>query len=225
MIVGEAGPLLAIETSSRRATVALAAGTFRTETALARERAHASDLVPAIDRLCRSAGLPAGAPLRGGAVLVGTGPGSYTGLRVGIATALGIVRGAGAALRGVPSFEVLAFAALAPGEEGVIVGNARAAAFYYARYRREADDVVTLAPPSVRAAGEIRALLAPEETILADEAVAAAAALPPELARRVRTELWPRAGSLLILGGRRLRALGAQTPADVQPLYLRPFGG
>ena len=47
-------------------------------------------------------------------VLVGTGPGSYTGLRVGVATALGLARGTGAHLFGLPSLEARAWGALAP---------------------------------------------------------------------------------------------------------------
>ena len=50
------------------------------------ERPHACDLLPALEQLLARLGA---APADLATILVGTGPGSYTGLRVGVATALG----------------------------------------------------------------------------------------------------------------------------------------
>lgn len=62
-------------------------------------------------------------------VVVGTGPGSYNGIRTAIAAAWGIARARNARLCGVPSI-----LALAPGEY-YAVGDARASQFYFARVR------------------------------------------------------------------------------------------
>src|SRR5262245_14853132 len=108
------------------------------ETVLDKDRSHASDLIPALDRMLKEI---RARPSQIGAVLVGTGPGSYTGLRVGIAIALGLSHAAGAAIRGVCSFETLAWAETKPGEECVVLLDARQDELYLARYRRTKDEV------------------------------------------------------------------------------------
>jgi tRNA threonylcarbamoyladenosine biosynthesis protein TsaB len=67
--------------------------------------AHASELMPAVDRLMRAAGLGFGDL---DALAVGIGPGGFTGLRIGIATAHGIALGSGLPLHPVSSLAALA---------------------------------------------------------------------------------------------------------------------
>jgi tRNA threonylcarbamoyladenosine biosynthesis protein TsaB len=67
--------------------------------------AHASELMPAVDRVMRAAGLGFGDL---DALAVGIGPGGFTGLRIGIATAHGIALGSGVALHPVSSLAALA---------------------------------------------------------------------------------------------------------------------
>jgi tRNA threonylcarbamoyladenosine biosynthesis protein TsaB len=66
---------------------------------------HARELMPGVDHVMRQAGLGF-ADLD--ALAVGTGPGGFTGLRIGIATAHGIARAAGTPLHPVLSLEALA---------------------------------------------------------------------------------------------------------------------
>ncbi len=68
---------------------------------------HARELMPAVDRVMREAGLGFGDL---DALAVGIGPGGFTGLRIGIATAHGIAHS-----RGLPLHPVLSLAALAAG--------------------------------------------------------------------------------------------------------------
>jgi tRNA threonylcarbamoyladenosine biosynthesis protein TsaB len=72
--------------------------------------AHARELMPAVDRLMRAAGIGF-ADLD--ALAVGIGPGGFTGLRIGLATAHGIAHGSSIALHPVSSL-----AALAAGMDG-----------------------------------------------------------------------------------------------------------
>ena len=67
--------------------------------------ARGADLLVAIDRVCRDAGV---APHALDAVAVGAGPGSFTGLRIGMATAKGIAFAAGRPLWAVSSLAALA---------------------------------------------------------------------------------------------------------------------
>src|SRR6185503_2284284 len=64
-----------------------------------------ADLLVAIDRLCREAGV---APGELDAIAVGAGPGSFTGLRIGMATAKGIAFAANRPLWAVSSLAALA---------------------------------------------------------------------------------------------------------------------
>ncbi len=71
---------------------------------------HGETLLPAVERL-----LADGAHTRRdiGAVVVGTGPGAFTGLRVGIATAKGLAHGLGCPIVGVATGDALLAAAAA----------------------------------------------------------------------------------------------------------------
>jgi len=202
--------LLAIETSRRVGSVAFSDGDAQASIPLQRERAHASDLVVAIERLVGDGGELDG-------IVVGTGPGSYTGLRVGIATALGLARGTGCGVLGVPSFEALAFAALAPGERGSVVLDARAGAYYFARYERLSGEVRELAPLAALGREELDAHLVDGEPLFCDESTADA------IGRRSHSPAAPEASALLQLGKRRLQENGPQEASTLEPLYLRPF--
>jgi tRNA threonylcarbamoyladenosine biosynthesis protein TsaB len=68
---------------------------------------HARELMPGIDRLLRAAGIGF---RELDALAVGIGPGGFTGLRIGVATAHGIAQS-----RGIPLHPVLSLAALAAG--------------------------------------------------------------------------------------------------------------
>jgi tRNA threonylcarbamoyladenosine biosynthesis protein TsaB len=76
---------------------------------------HARELMPAVDRLMREAGL---AFRDLDALAVGIGPGGFTGLRIGIATAHGIAQSAA-----IPLHPVLSLRALAEGAAPLHAGD------------------------------------------------------------------------------------------------------
>jgi len=108
--------ILAIETSSRRGSVALLEDE-RLIDSLEHEQpnSHAEQLLPLLERLLAKAGWPKSSLDRLG---VGVGPGSFTGLRVGIALAEGLSVGLDRPLIGVGSLWAMAFAALSEGGAG-----------------------------------------------------------------------------------------------------------
>ena len=110
--------LLAIDTSGTSALVALgeADGTLIAERRWAAGYRHGEELLARIDEMLGSAGV---ALTDLGGIVVGTGPGAFTGMRVGLATAKALARGLGVAIAGVPTSEALLRAAsLAAGLEG-----------------------------------------------------------------------------------------------------------
>jgi tRNA threonylcarbamoyl adenosine modification protein YeaZ len=192
---------VAIESSSRSASVAARAGGRLLQAGLSSTRAHASDLLPALDGLLRELGAR---PQQIEAVHVGLGPGSYTGLRVGIASALGIARATGAALFGLCSFEVLLWERLEPGQTGGVLLDGRGGGFYHGRYLRRSDGLETLLAPAILPPEEARARAAGD-------------------GRSFGAEDPPQARALLELGALLLARRGPMPPAEIQPLYLRPF--
>jgi tRNA threonylcarbamoyl adenosine modification protein YeaZ len=105
-----AARLLAIDTSGTNALVALgeADGTLLAERRWLAGYRHGEELVTQIDQMLTAAGVEI-AELSG--VVVGTGPGAFTGLRVGLATAKALAHGLGTPIAGVPTSEALLLAA------------------------------------------------------------------------------------------------------------------
>lgn len=105
--------LLVIDTGT--SSVVVAAGTPDGEligtTSFPAEHRHGERLLPAVDRLAREHALRR-ADLTG--VVVGTGPGAFTGLRVGLATAKTIAHELGRPIVGVSTGEALLAAIGAP---------------------------------------------------------------------------------------------------------------
>lgn len=210
----------ALEGSTRPASLAVARGAELRHVALSEAREHASDLVPRFESLVRELGAH---PRELALIVVGLGPGSYTGLRVAAATALGLALGSGAALIGVPSFEALAFGALAPGEAADVLVDARGGHLYHARYRRETDGVVELAAPSALTPDEARAALTTQLWLADDDALTAAGIDLAGARAEVRRGARPAASDLLALGRGRFARDGATPLEALTPLYLRSF--
>ena len=135
---------------------------FEEEPSVARLReppGHARELMPAIDRAIRAAGVGFGEL---DAVAVGTGPGTFTGLRIWIATARGLAHS-----RGLPLHPVLSLAALAAGIESEIalpLIDARRGEVFGAVYAGGRE----LAPPFVARPEDVAAR-APEAALAAGD--------------------------------------------------------
>jgi tRNA threonylcarbamoyladenosine biosynthesis protein TsaB len=104
--------ILGLETSTVQGSVALVDGE-QTVVALEhrRENAHGESILPLVEQALAEAGWNRGQLDR---IAVGIGPGSFTGLRVGIAVAQGLSEGLEVPLVGVPSLQAMALAA--PGD-------------------------------------------------------------------------------------------------------------
>jgi tRNA threonylcarbamoyladenosine biosynthesis protein TsaB len=126
--------LLVFDTSTERAVIALATmsgGTFATATDAARR--HGRDLIPQLRNVLEQAELTvADVQL----FAVGIGPGSYTGLRVGLMAAKTLAYVAGAALIGLDSLEVIARNAPADATKVSVVADAQRGDVYSASFAR-----------------------------------------------------------------------------------------
>ena len=109
------------------------------------EREHASRFVPELAALFTRASADKRA-LAG--ICVGLGPGSYTGLRVGLASALGLSRGLGIPLGGRTTLEAIAAEVLEPDQRGTVALDARRGNVYASLcYKDASGRVTTLTPP------------------------------------------------------------------------------
>lgn len=114
-------PLLAVDTASPRISVAVGdGGRVRAVREAASGRASPS-LLRLVDEVLREASLE---PAQLGGVIGVRGPGSFTGLRVGLSTLLGMHRSLGLAATAVPTFVPLAWQARDAGGRLVAVVDA-----------------------------------------------------------------------------------------------------
>ncbi|GGL35551.1 tRNA (adenosine(37)-N6)-threonylcarbamoyltransferase complex dimerization subunit type 1 TsaB [Phycicoccus endophyticus] len=121
-------------------------------------RGHTELLAPLVQRALRAAGA---VPADLTDVAVGTGPGPFTGLRVGLVTAVTTGYALGVPVHGVCSLDVLAeqgFAAT-DAQELLVATDARRREVYWARYGRGPDGARPLSAPAVEAAEHIPAAL------------------------------------------------------------------
>ena len=129
---------LILETSGRAGTVALARGEAVVRSMpLDAARRHARDLAPTMTRVLKEEGLR---PTDLTGVMVCTGPGSYTGLRVGVMSAKTLAYAVGCKLVAVPAFP--AVAEQAPAEAGRlwVIGDALQGQVYVQEFARNPAD-------------------------------------------------------------------------------------
>lgn len=204
--------VLAIDTSSPAVTVGVVtvengrAALAAERTALA-PRGHGELLAPSIAGCLDDLRLT---PAAIGAVVVGTGPGPYTGLRVGMVTAAAFADALAIPVYGVGSLDAIAAAAQDEGEL-IVVTDARRREVYWARYDARGERVDgphVSRPADVPLAGASR--LAGAAAELYPESWPGAARQPAQ---------YPSSLSLVALADDRIQE-GA--PGDhLSPLYLR----
>ena len=145
--------ILAIECTHQCISVAVSLPDGAVERTLHEWRRTAESIVPLLDSVLAESGAGREAI---DAVAVSSGPGSFTALRIGMATAKGIAFGVGCPLVPVSTIEALAFSALGRMRSGLLmpVVPARKGEYYYALYAPAGDGVreespVTYAPVAV----------------------------------------------------------------------------
>jgi tRNA threonylcarbamoyladenosine biosynthesis protein TsaB len=104
------GLLLVIDTATTRAVIALGAadGTLLEARSWVAGYRHGEELLARIERLLADRGVVPGTL---GGIVVGTGPGAFTGLRVGLATAKGLAHAFRTPIAGISTAEALLAAA------------------------------------------------------------------------------------------------------------------
>lgn len=203
--------LLALDTSTTAITVALRGPDVSADASVLNARGHSERLAPLVVEVLAQAGRSADDVTD---VVVGTGPGPFTGLRVGIVTGLVFAHARGLAVHGVCSLDALAVDGAAQVRDGefLVATDARRKEVYWARYLAVDGIPRALTEPAVDRPGELAADLRSLPT------AGRGPVLFPELFPAPLAPLDVRAGSLAELALTRL-ADGVAMP--VEPLYLR----
>lgn len=215
--------ILALDTSSsasaalvERADEPDAVQAVRARRSASGSRWHAEVLAPLVTDVLKAVGVE-----KPDAVAVGIGPGPYTGLRVGIASAFGYGLGWDVPVYGVVSLDALALQATdrAAGHDLVVATDARRREVYWARY--SGTDAAGL-PQRTAGPAVVRPADAPAEMLAGDPVrIGAGFALYPDvLGSPADVELLePKAAAV---GATALRKLAAGLPLpDPEPEYLR----
>jgi tRNA threonylcarbamoyladenosine biosynthesis protein TsaB len=206
--------VLGVETSSRRGTVALVEG-GRVVLSLTHDaaNAHAERLLPLVEQALSAAAWPKSSLDR---VSVGTGPGSFTGLRVGIALAQGIGIGLGRPVLGVGSLRAMCRAVPAelPGLRCALLDARRSEVFIAVHDAAGAELVAPRTLPREGLAGFLAALA--EGRLVVGEVVAELGELPAAVHRSELSDL-PHAAAVALLGEEL-----SEAEAPPEPVYVRP---
>ena len=175
-------------------------------------RGHTEQLAPLIATLLADTDV---APNDLTAVVVGNGPGPFTGLRVGMVTGLTMGHALGIPVHGLCSLDVLAHqcAPITHGEI-LVATDARRKEVYWARYRVDptAHEVERLTEPAVDRPAEL------PDDLRSLPAVGRGPVLYPELFPNPLHHYDVDAGLLALIGA---RGIAAGVPMPVEPLYLR----
>jgi tRNA threonylcarbamoyladenosine biosynthesis protein TsaB len=217
--------VLGIETSTPHASVAIGTQTELVASyELGRGKSQDEVLIPAAERLLADAGLDW---QQLGGVAVGTGPGLFTGLRVGVATAKALAQALNISIIGLPSLDVLAYSVRYARRTICTCVDARRKEVYWAFYLP--------APGGVQRATEVRC--APAEHCVneidarGDQVLIVGngpylypnefEVLGPNLELAGPSDCTPTAARLTELAVTRLIREDSDRLIDVRPLYIR----
>jgi tRNA threonylcarbamoyladenosine biosynthesis protein TsaB len=207
-------PVLAIETSGSACSVALAtagAGMGRppAHEIMATSHGHATALAPMIARVARAAGIEMTA-LK--SIAVSCGPGGFTGIRVGLATARAMALAIGCPLVGIGTFQALAATATRSGgplaARNLVVLDSRRSELFAVELGA---DLRPLAPPALLTAEQIDARCRQGGIALIADA---------ELTRFAGLGGRSAAADAVAVAELAMRLPDLHLPAD--PIYLRP---
>lgn len=214
--------LLALTSATPASAVALADNRQVVASALRVDRrGHAGFLVPAIDFCFDQAGW---SPSDLDAIVVDVGPGLYTGIRVGLATAQGLAAAIGVPLVPAVSLDAIALRAATGRRHVWAVVDVRRGEFAVAGYRPVPGGVVKDGLPELVTAERFRALLEsdPEDVLLVGDHQSLPEGTIRGLHRvKVGEPRFPSTAALAEIGASLIDKDDVPHPDEVKPFYLR----
>jgi tRNA threonylcarbamoyladenosine biosynthesis protein TsaB len=188
-----------------------------------RGKRHAESLTPTIDFVRRQARVDLHDI---GVVAVDVGPGLFTGLRVGVASAKALAHAMRVPMIGVSSLDLLAFAIRFCSRLVVTAIDARRGELFYAFYRQVPGGMQRLSPPQLGSPDDLASelLATREECLLVGDGALRYAEVFEGIARVEIAEqgfAHPSANALVQLAHAKALREEWVAPWDIRPLYLR----
>ena len=207
---------LVIETSGRVGKLGLARdGTIARSRRLEETRRLGRDLAPTVSELLAEEVLQ---PKEITGVMVSIGPGSYTGLRVGITSGKSFAYATGCKLIAVPTFVAIAIQAPDLAREVWVIGDALQGLIYVQRFSRSGD--IPLDELRIERAEEVLPHL-PAEAWITGPGLAVHAKWLPANARVASEENWEPTVESVLRAGLSLLPVSRGEMFALEPLYLR----
>ena len=214
--------ILAIETATPGSSIALAEGRqIVAHAGLVDRTGHSRFVVPAIDFCFDQVGWSPG-ELDG--IAVDVGPGLYTGIRVGLATAQALGAALGVPVIPVSSLDAVALEAATGHRRIWAVIDVRRGELAVASYRPVPGGVVKDGTLELVDIDGFRARLGsdPSDILLVGETTVLPSSFLQGLHRvKIGRPRFPSAAAVAEIGGGRLERDEAPSPEDIRPLYLR----
>lgn len=210
--------VLAIDTSMQACSAAVFVDGRLSEIFEARARGHADAIMPMISRVMAEAGVGFDTLDK---LAVTTGPGTFTGVRVGVAAARGLALATSLPLIGRSSLWVMARGlasteAVVNGHTILIAADARRGEVYWALFDAEGNE---MRPPAASSPTDVVAKLPNSQVVVAGSGASLIGQAAGEAGKEisvVREDLLPRAGWLAT------GAANLEAPSEPpKPLYLR----
>jgi len=182
-------------------------------------RSHSASLPLLVDEVLARAGLVFD---NVGGIAVSIGPGSFTGLRVGLALAKGLAFAGGIPIVGVPTLEALACMANASAGETVCAAlDARKREVYAALFAVTPAGLERVTPDLALAPAALAARLPPSCVVVGDATDVYPELRVPGVTIRAFADHPPRGGVIAQLGFRRLAAGDVDDAGALEPVYVR----
>lgn len=209
--------ILALDTSAGACSVACLQGGIAVEKYECLARGHAEALVPMVASVMENSGLPYD---QLDVIAVTIGPGTFTGVRIGLAAARGLALASSKPMVGVTTFEAVAYGVQTQGRSVLVVMDARRGQLYAQVFDFM---LMPVCPPSVLPIQKIRSLKPSGQYIVAGTGVALAR---PHLLESTVSESdvifdmgsgLPRAATVA-----RIASIREPQPSEtIRPIYLR----
>jgi tRNA threonylcarbamoyladenosine biosynthesis protein TsaB len=153
---------------------------------------------------------------------VALGPGSFSGIRIGLATIKGMALALKKPVAGIPSLEIMAWQALKEGESGAALIDARRSQIYLGMYKKSSSRLSSLNEPLLVSSIDLNTYLekVPNPLVLCGDS--AVESLIKSISRAARTMIIvPSAAACGVLASQRLSRHEPEDLHSIVPIYIR----